>query len=249
MKNRSWEVYALSDPRTEKVRYVGVTFRKKVRINEHVSRAVKGGRTYRDCWIRSLIAAGVRPTYNVLEVGSGEGWEARERFWIAKYRLTTKLTNHTDGGEGTPGCIPSLALRRKWSKMRAGVKYAPGRRSAMLGKRHSIEAREKIRIASTGRPHTAASKKKVSVARKGKPLSAEHREKLAAAKRGKKHTEEHNEKIRAAATGHKPVLCIETGKLFPSVKGAARILGVTQSSISQAIRKGCRCQGNHFRFA
>lgn len=247
MNNRHWKIYTLSDPRTEKVRYVGVTFRGKARYNEHLSRAVTGGKTHRDCWIRSLIAAGLRPTYQILEEGQGDGWQAAERRWIAHYREVSELVNHTDGGDGAPGYVPTPELRERWSKMRAGVPYAPGRVPAMLGKHHTLEAVEKIRATSTGRVMPDSMKQKVSQARKGKPLSAAHRERLSASHRGKTLSEEHKRKIANTTTNRKPVLCVETAQIFPSITAVARELGVTEQSVSQAIRKGCRCKGYHWR--
>lgn len=245
--DRQWKIYTLTDPRTERVRYVGVTFRGKQRFNEHISRAVTGGKTHRDCWIRSVIAVGMRPVYQIVEAGKGEGWQDAERRWITHYRQTEDLVNHTDGGDGTPGCIPTPELRQKWSKMRAGVPYAPGRKSAMLGQHHTAEAKEKIRIAGTGRALSAEAKAKLSAAHTGKTLSVEHIEKMAAAKRGKTLTEEHKRKIAASTTGRKPVLCIETGQIYPSITAASRDLSVAETSIYQAIRKGCRCKGYHYR--
>lgn len=249
MSNRVWEIYTLADPRTSVVRYVGVTFRGKARFREHLSRAVTGGRTHRDCWIRSLLSAGVRPTYQVIEQGTGEGWQDRERFWIARHKSTTDLTNCTEGGEGIPGYVPTPELRQKWSQMRAGVPYAPGRRSAMLGRKHTPEAVEKIRQASTGRKMPDSMKAKISAARKGKPLSAEQRERLVECHRGKTLTEEHRRKIAAATVGRKPVVCVETGEAFDSIAEAARKLGVNEVSIYHAVRKGGRCKGNHYRLA
>jgi hypothetical protein len=247
--NRPWLIYILADPRTGEVRYVGVTFRKRQRFNEHISTASNGGKTHRDCWIRSLLALSLRPEYRVIQIGSGEGWQQAERDWIAHYRPSGRLVNITDGGEGLPGYIPTEELRRKWSQMRKGVKYAPGRTPAMLGKRHSPEAREKIREAGAGRKQPESARAKISAARRGKPLSAEHRTLLSEAHRGKILTETHKRKIADSTTGRKPVLCVETGEVYPSITGAAKVLDVTEASVGQAIRKGCRCRGNHFRFA
>jgi len=49
-------------------------------------------------------------------------------------------------------------------------------------------------------------------------------------------------------TNRKPVFCIEMEQTYPSVTAAAKALGVNEASVNQAIRKGCRCKGNHFRF-
>ncbi|MBP8289483.1 MAG: hypothetical protein KAX51_06740 [Chromatiaceae bacterium] len=248
MNIRPWEIYTLSDPLTLKVRYVGITFRGKRRLNEHLSRAVNGGKTHRDCWIRGLIASGMRPLFLVIEHGCGAGWQDAERLWITRFRESCDLVNHTDGGDGTPGCIPSPELRSKWSSMRAGVPYPPGRVGGMKGKNHTPEAREKIRQAALGRHHTKESKSKLSDAHQGKQLSEEHKKKLSAIHKGKVLTEEHKNKIAESTTGRKPVVCVETGEMYPSITAAAHALMVSESSVSLAIRKGGRCQGRHWKF-
>lgn len=239
----------MADPRTDEVRYVGMTFRQRQRFNEHLSKARKGGKTHRDCWIRSLLAAGVHPVVTVVQEGADDGWQEAERSWIAHYRPMGRLVNHTDGGEGTPGCIPSAETRRRWSEMRRGVTYAPGRVPGLKGKTHQPEVREKIREAGTGRRHSDASKAKLSAAHAGKVLSREHREKLSKAHRGKVLSSEHKAKIAESTSGRKAVVCAETGESWLSITDASRSLGVTEASVNQAIRKGCRCRGNRLQFA
>lgn len=249
MTNRAWAIYTLSDPRTEAVRYVGATFRGVRRLVEHMSRAATGGKTHRDCWIRALVLAGHRPTYSVIETGVGEAWKERERYWIATLRTSTNLVNHTDGGEGTVGYKLPMETRKRWSEMKTGVKYAPGRTRPMLGRSHSEEAKAKIAAAGRGRKHTDASKAKLSLAHTGKKLSAEHRQKLLGARGGKPLSAEHREKIRRSCTNRKPVVCMETGAQFDSVTHASTVLGVSEASVNQAIRKGGRCRGMHYLFA
>jgi len=59
---------------------------------------------------------------------------------------------------------------------------------------------------------------------------------------------DHRARISATVTNRKPVFCIEMEQTYPSVTAAAKALGVNEASVNQAIRKGCRCKGNHFRF-
>lgn len=242
MNNREWEVYALSDPHTQQVRYIGVTFRKKARLREHLSRAMTGGRTHRDCWIRSLIARGLRPAYAVIERGQGEGWQEAEQGWIAQYLLLADLVNLTDGGEGCPGYVPTPALRQKWAAMRAGVPYAPGRFSAMRGKRHTPEAIEKIRAASKGRKMPASMRRKLSALRKKNPPSNEQRARMQAASRTTRQTWEFRQKAITLHPG-KQILCVETGLTFSSIRAAARALDVTRGAIQFALGRATPCKG------
>lgn len=246
---RAWAIYTLADPQTGDVRYVGMTFRYRKRFIEHLSRARRGARTYRDCWIRSLLNRGIMPAIEFVEYGQGDGWQDAERRWIAYHGASGRLVNLTSGGEGVPGYIPTPELRALWSRQRRGVKYALGRIGAMTGRTHTAEARAKISLASTGRRHTDGSRAKLSIARKGKPLTAEHRKKLSEAKMGRLLTEEHKQKIASSAVGRKAVLCVNTGQIFASITEASRVLGVSEASVNQAIRKPCRCRGNHLRFA
>jgi hypothetical protein len=242
---REWHVYALSDPRAPGVpRYVGVTFRGVARrVVEHTCRARTGGRTHRDCWLRSLLTAGVEPNVDVVQSGRGEGWQDAERSWIAKHRPT--LVNATDGGDGAPGLVCSESAKAAMSRARRGKTYAPGRVPGMLGRTHSPEARAKIADAGRGRAHTPQSKALLSAARSGKALSKGHRAKLRERKLGGTLTPEHRQKIAASTTTRVPVRCIETGEVYPSVTAAARALGANESSVYQACRRGVRCRGVH----
>lgn len=244
MNQRPWEIYTLSDPRSMEVRYVGVTFRHKQRYNEHISRAIAGGKTHRDCWIRSLISAGIRPLYQVTQSGTGEGWQEAERHWIAFYRTQFDLTNLTDGGDGTPGIVPSPELRQKWSKMRAGTKYARGRVSAMKGKKHSPEAVEKIRKAGTGRKHSEEAKKKMGEIAKKRGISPELQARLIAASNTTKQTDEFKRQaIASHAFQSKQIVCVETGEIFPSIRTAARAIGASKSAVQFALQRNTPCKG------
>jgi hypothetical protein len=242
--SRPWEIYTLGDPRTSQVRYVGVTFRKKARYREHLSRAVTGSKTHRDCWIRSLIASGVRPLYEVIESGAGDGWQEAERRWIAHYRPLADLTNSTEGGDGAPGYAPTPELRQKWSKMRAGVPYAPGRVSAMKGKKHTPEAVAKIQAASKGRKMPDSMRQKLSALRRQNPISLEQQSRMGAASRVARQTDEFRQKaIASHAHQSKRVLCLETDEVFPSIKAAARAIGASKSAIQFALQRGTPCKG------
>eukprot|EP00808_Paulinella_micropora_P023250 g9441.t1 len=46
----------------------------------------------------------------------------------------------------------------------------------------------------------------------------------------------------------KPVICIETNEVFPSVRAAARKYGGTHNAIQDSIKKGVRAYGSHWDF-
>lgn len=249
MNTRKWIIYTLTDPTTEHIRYVGVTVCSlKKRFGEHLSKAIHRGRTHRDCWIRSLLTNGHAPIIKEIDQATEMNWQEKERYWIAEYRKTYQLVNHTNGGEGTPGMKWSAEFRRKYSAARKGVPYPPGRKSAMLGKHHTLEAIEKIRQAGIGRKLTKYQIEKMAAAKRGKRLSPEHIAKLVKWHTGKILTQEHRNKIAASTKSRKPVICIETGVSYPSITATAKVLLVNEASINQSIRKGIRCRGCHYRF-
>lgn len=111
-----WTIYALLDPRTGEVRYVGKTHQEPgKRLKEHLQNA-KNGTEYSARWIATIVACGLKPEQIVLQVGVGPGWGKSEKKWITRYRLRgARLTNLTDGGEGCPGMIVSAETRAKLS--------------------------------------------------------------------------------------------------------------------------------------
>jgi len=116
----------------------------------------------------------------------------------------------------------------------------------MTGRRHTVEARAKIAAAGTGRAHTEDSKAILSAKHKGKIISAEQRAKMSKARIGIPLSEEWKQKIAQSTTGRKPVMCVETGEVFASITAAARVLGVAESGVNAAVRRGGRCKGRHF---
>ncbi len=251
ISGRKWVIYALLDPETKATRYIGVTFRgERTRLREHLCRARTGGRSHRDCWIASLLQRKREPIMAVVERGVGSGWQEAERRWIAEARHSgAQLVNLTDGGDGTPGLLPTAEMRAKWSATRKGRTYKHIRPGGMTGRRHSPEAVNKIRAALFGRPHSPETRAKLAAAHKGKTLTPEHCAKIGDLKRGRKLSDAHKSKIAASTKGRVQVLCVETGETHASVTAVARLLGVSESSIAQAIRKGCRSGGLHWRRA
>lgn len=100
-------VYALTDPSTGEVRYIGKANCPAARLATHLR---ESGRLDRPVhrWIRKLRAAGAMPSMVVLEEAAD--WREAERRLIAQYRAAgARLLNVAEGGD-EPHC-PVAVLR------------------------------------------------------------------------------------------------------------------------------------------
>ena len=215
-------IYALRDPRTNELRYIGKTVRSLGhRLRGHLSDPEDN---YRTRWVKSLQD---KPQIEALTVVDKSYAPLLEKYAIALYRsLGFNLVNLTNGGEGCEGRAMSPETRERLRRANTG------KPSPMKGKRHSAEARanmsaaakvkrprpythsEQTRAAARERMSTPENRARVSARFKGKILSEEHREKLRAYKtcpeirekirkfmRSRTVTEETREKLRQSMTG------------------------------------------------
>lgn len=157
-------IYALKDPFTDEIRYIGKSVRPKERLtnqcNEHSD-------TYRCHWIQSVIKQGKKPVQIILEeLLPDSDWQKSEREWIAYGRSQGwPLTNTTDGGDGVPGLSGESKERmlKTW-----------------LGRKHKPESLLKIGSASKGRKHTPEWSMLMHEKMKGREFSADTRSKISA---------------------------------------------------------------------
>ncbi|KKK73915.1 hypothetical protein LCGC14_2889040 [marine sediment metagenome] len=91
------KIYALIDPTTNRIRYVGKTAQTlQKRLKEHLSPARLKKDSAKNVWLRSLK---VRPVIVVLEECTKKEAEASEIFWIRLLKMTgNDLVNSTIGG-------------------------------------------------------------------------------------------------------------------------------------------------------
>lgn len=134
-------IYALIDPRTDDVRYVGATVDLPRRLGEHLYRC-KREESHCARWLRQLLDDGHKPGVWQLAVVDGD-WSPVESYWINVFRGLFDLTNIMDGGQGASAGVPkSLATRQKMSA--AATRWQTGR---TLPKQHkdSFSAERKKR--------------------------------------------------------------------------------------------------------
>jgi hypothetical protein len=103
-------IYALCDPRTDAVHYVGLSSVGLSRARQHLQPAARAADSAKGEWLRSMFDAGMAPSIRVLEaVESIDALSQKERTWIAKgIELGWPLTNASKGGEF--GGRPSTGL-------------------------------------------------------------------------------------------------------------------------------------------
>ena len=130
--------------------------------------------------------------------------------------------NLTDGGEGIPGYKAPPELSARLSAQRKGRKITP-------------EQAAKISATMTGREFTDEHKANISAAKLGHAVPDEVRAKLAIANTGKKDSAETRAKKSASAAKKRAVRCVETGKIFTSMK-----IAMAWAKISRhVLRKAC----------
>lgn len=190
-------IYALIDPRTCQVRYVGKSCQGLTRPRAHCRYAATA-QTYCARWIRQLLSIGFAYEIRVL------AWFATdiplcnaERDWIAFGRAEGwPLTNLTDGGDGVSGRPASDRLRHA-AKSRVYTAEQKARISAAkIGNKHTlgfVHTEESRRMMSEAqrrrfaeRPHSAETKAKISKSKSGiSTWSAETRARAAERMRGR----------------------------------------------------------------
>lgn len=78
-----YKIYTLSDPRTNKVRYVGVTWLPlSERLGNHCSYK-KQVEKYE--WVLELKNLGLKPLIEIVEYPDWGDWSERERYWISQF--------------------------------------------------------------------------------------------------------------------------------------------------------------------
>jgi hypothetical protein len=80
-------IYALTDPNSGEVRYVGQTTNVKARVCQHFSTSPSARC---GAWVRRLRAGGRRPNVVILEENPTDGPNAAEARWIAFYLRQNK---------------------------------------------------------------------------------------------------------------------------------------------------------------
>lgn len=125
-------IYALIDPETNKIRYIGQTINVKRRYRQHLS--AKDTNKHKFNWINSLKSKNLKPLIKVIGIYDRSIIDNMERFWIDYCkRIGCKLVNCDSGGNGKK--VVSEETRKKISMANKG-------KTNMLGYRHTEECKK-----------------------------------------------------------------------------------------------------------
>lgn len=99
--DKIYYVYALCEPGTEDVRYIGISIHPKARLREHMGQYYYWRDSYKLGWIKKLKDAGQKPSLLILD--SCVGWEAariKEKQYYDQYNNGNLLNSidHLHGG-------------------------------------------------------------------------------------------------------------------------------------------------------
>lgn len=136
-------IYALCEPGTRRVRYIGMSKDPARRLRQHISRANKGLASPLGEWVRSLSG---KPNLVVLCETAEAFWQDDEKTYIRAARaLGMPLVNSSEGGDGTVNPPPETR-----AKLSAAVS---GPKNGNYGKPHSLEWKQNMSRIMTGRKH------------------------------------------------------------------------------------------------
>jgi DNA-binding CsgD family transcriptional regulator len=130
-------IYALHDPRSGELRYVGASVNPQHRLTLHLCPSQRARSGEQGAWITELVSQNLKPSISIIEKSDSSNWRVRERFWIAQHRASgARLTNTHKGGEGG-----ARTTGQKWSEERRA-------HISEMFKGHGVS--EKVREAARG---------------------------------------------------------------------------------------------------
>lgn len=202
-------IYALCEPGTRTVRYIGKANDPAFRFKQHLRQSSRA-KTHLGNWLRFVLSVGETPALVVLrEVPDAHRELAEERYIRLARGLGMKLVNGTDGGDGcynpTPetrakmgsgnrGKTLSAKICARMSESRTGLRATVahieanrvaklGEKNPMFGQTHTPEACAKISATHKGKRPSDATLAAASAATKGVPKTPEHNAKNSAAQK------------------------------------------------------------------
>jgi hypothetical protein len=171
-------IYALRDPETREVRYVGKSNTPLKRLSRH-KEDCEQRQTYQHRWMASLASRGLAPTLEILDEVLVVEWPQWEAAYIFFFReCGCRLTNTTGGGECGPDMTGRRATpeaRNNMSKAKRGVPWSEERKRASRGRTRPPEVGAKISASKTGKKFSEDHRRSLSQSQMGSHWSEKRR--------------------------------------------------------------------------
>ena len=118
-------IYALCDPDTEEVRYIGKSNSTRRRYSDHINECRTNRKSHKISWIKSLLSKNKKPLMKILDEVPENDWKLWEIHYIELYRSKgASLTNLTKGGQGGSGYKHTEECKQRMSKSKKGLKLS-----------------------------------------------------------------------------------------------------------------------------
>lgn len=200
--------------------------------------------------------------------GNGDGYKNNEHFWHAIEKYGWRNFKHEilySGLSKEIACKTEIDLIAKYNSTdgKYGYNISLGgdhstpseetrKKLSEAHKNMSEETRKRMSDAHKGKTHSEETRRKLSEANKGRVISKETRKKMSEANKishkGRIHSEEERRKISASRGGH-PVMCVETGIVYESIRDAERQTGINSGNVSLACNGHRKTAGGlHWKF-
>jgi group I intron endonuclease len=118
-------IYALCDPDTEEVRYIGKSNSIRRRYSDHINECKTNRKSHKISWIKSLLGNNKKPLIKILDEVPQDDWKSWEVHYIDLYKSKgANLTNLTEGGQGGNGYKHTEESKKKMSNSKKGKKLS-----------------------------------------------------------------------------------------------------------------------------
>ena len=240
-------IYGLVDPRTEELRYIGQTMKTlKKRLSQHLAEIKTKKNSLKLGWLRELSKLGCQPDIVVLdEYDAVEPTKEQTKNWLDTNEVLAidfyreagcRLTNMTDGGEGTRLFGPA---------------------NGTWGKPVSDERKKKISESLVGRPSGRLGTGRDPVEKKckkcGEKFKTKREEQLYCDRSCYTSSDEFrvNQRKSIESLIHnkgKKIRCLNDGMMYPSERALVRSLGLSRTTVICALKKGREIAGRKFEY-
>ena len=140
-------IYTLTDPVTNKIRYVGKTTTDlDKRLRYHIYEINRSKNKHKIYWFKQLINIGLKPIIEVIDIVDDSNWGFWEQYWISQIKTWGfDLINCLEGGNG----YTSEDVKKLWENAEYRKKQTArmlGSNNPFYGKKHTEKTKHILRL-------------------------------------------------------------------------------------------------------